>query len=536
MRCAIFLCLLPGMALAEDFTLTAPATGAVIYPQGATVTRAASVQVPQGTHRLMVPMTNGRMPRIAVEGAALGATQVMTRGVIDGRRLFTPAQAAAHEALLDAREAQDRAEDARIAASAALEAAEARMAFLKSVSGAQLAGLDAEAVIATAGSVAEGVVQAQGALAEARAATRDAVREVEEAARVVAQAERDFEATAAQLGPVDMLAVTVTAATAGEVALTLEDQVPDAGWSVAYDAMLEGEALSLRRNIRMYQSSGLALEDIDLTLSTASPAGQSGPSEVYPDQATIVPPPDPKERDAPAGALLRSAPEMAVAADTALAPTVLAQANLDGPVVTYSWPEPISLPAGGAEVTLTLDTLDLDARVFNRAVPRRDETAFLVAEVTNDTGEPLLSGPMQTFRDGALVGETMLPQVPAGDEAELSFGPQEHLRLEYRRLDNTTGDRGIFVTSGTRQQDLVFRVRNLSDAPEMVETIFALPFSEQQDLEITLDAAPEPDRRDLDEKRGVAQWTLDVAAGEEAEVRLDIRMEWPERQQLQWYP
>ncbi len=88
----------------------------------------------------------------------------------------------------------------------------------------------------------------------------------------------------------------------------------------------------------------------------------------------------------------------------------------------------------------------------------------------------------------------------------------------------------------TREQALEFSVENLTSEVEVVETLFALPFSEQEDLEIGAAARPAPDLIPDDDKRGVGQWNLELSAGEKASVRISVGMTWPEGFELFWRP
>ena len=534
------LCLAPP-AMAADFPVAAPAERATIFLRGAMIERIGSTELPAGNHRLLVPAMIGAqgVPRIEVAGAALGTVETLPDGITDGRRLFTPGQEAARVVWRAAQETLAEAEDARARAAAEVRAAEASLAFLRSVGGGALTGLNAESISSTTSAIAGGVAGAETARANAQSALRTAEGAVEEARLRVRQARRDLDATGPDFGPVTLLALSVRIDAPGPVTVTMREFAPIAGWSMTYDANLtEDDTVELTRKVRVNQGSGLPLSDVELTLSTAAPFARAEPSEVPPNRALIF---DSEDR----AAVSRIAPDAVLedgdagrAAELSLArpDPVVATADTDGPVVTYSYPDPVTLPVDGAEVILSLDRLTLDARVFNRAAPRYDATAFLVAGITNDTGEPLLPGPLTVFREGARIGETRLPSVPAGDDAEIGFGPQEHLRLDYVLRGNRTGDRGLIFTSGTRRQDIVLRVRNLSDAPETVETLYALPFAEEEDLEIDLSLDPQPAARDVDDLRGVARWDLDVPPGGEVEVEIGVTLQWPEGRELIWQP
>ncbi|SFJ78677.1 DUF4139 domain-containing protein [Jannaschia pohangensis] len=532
--------LMPGTLMAEDFTIPAPVLSAVVFQQGALVTRGAVLDMPAGDHRILVPATGNfdGLPRVELSGAALGAVEMVAGGVIDGRALFTADQAAAHEAWRAATEAYQVAEDERFRAAATLTAAGDRLAFLRSMTGAALTTLDPATIAATADAVADGTANAEVTRADARAALRAAERRAQDASLALQQAKQELDATGADFGPVSLVAISAILDVASEVSLTLASFTQNAGWSTEYEANLNSDdQVELSRRLVVQQGSGVPMTDIALTLSTADPFARTEPSEAFPNLAQIF---DPKKSAATSGPSMQRSvtmdAEMGAVATFAPEPMVVMAANTDGPIVTYDYPVPVSLSGNGQPVTLSLDRITLEARVFNRAIPRADETAYLVADMVNATAEPLLSGPVTLFREGARVGEARLPLMPAGGDYELAFGPQQHLRLEYRELENETGDRGIFVSSGTRTQDLVFRVRNLSASAEVVETRIALPFSEQETLEVTVTTSPNPDVRDVEDLRGVAQWTLDVAAGAEVAVEVGVDLEWPEGLDLIWQP
>lgn len=535
MRLALLLVLLPGLAAAEDFTTPAPVSDAVIYRQGIALTRYAAFDLPAGAHRILMPVASGGngTPRVSVAGAALVATGIVTDGAADGRPFFTAEQEAAYVAWRAAEAAAAQAGDARIRAAAAVRAAEDALAFLRSISGGALEQLQPDALGATATAISGGVTAAETARADAADALRAAERAQQDADLVLAQARRDLDATGADPGPVTLLALSVEVGQAGTVEIVTEEFVPDAGWSIAYDLDLGAdETVTLTRRATIRQATGLPLSGATLRLSTADPFAQTAPTEPQPDLARVIDPPPPVPPLPEARLQVES-----FAADALMAvKPVRAVADTDGPIVAYDVPAPVDVPPTGDPATVLLGDVALAARAFNRAAPRTDATAFRMAEVTNTTPEPILAGQATLLREGERVGETFLPLLPAGDETDIAFGPVEHLRLEYRALENETGEAGLILTSGTRRQDLVYRIRNLSDAPETVETLIALPFSEQEALRVDVTAEPAPDLRDVDDRRGVSQWNLVVPPRGEVGIGISVSMRWPEGQLLVWEP
>lgn len=205
-----------------------------------------------------------------------------------------------------------------------------------------------------------------------------------------------------------------------------------------------------------------------------------------------------------------------------------ANPELVGDLVVYHYPTPVSLAASEGSVRLALDKIDLVPKLEARAVPRDDATAFLIASFTNDSKEILLPGKAYLMRDGILVGSIDFAKVPPGGDAEVPFGAIEGLRLKRDMPLRAEGDRGIISTTNQVEEKAVMTVENLTDEVWPVRLLDQVPYSEQEDLEITYSADPAPTEVDVDGKRGVLGWTFDVGPGETKAVRLQHLMQWPE--------
>ncbi len=58
---------------AADFIVQAPVLAAKVYPQGATLTRALSVEMPEGLHRVLLPVPPGLNPNRPFQIGGLGS-------------------------------------------------------------------------------------------------------------------------------------------------------------------------------------------------------------------------------------------------------------------------------------------------------------------------------------------------------------------------------------------------------------------------------------------------------------------------------
>jgi uncharacterized protein (TIGR02231 family) len=203
------------------------------------------------------------------------------------------------------------------------------------------------------------------------------------------------------------------------------------------------------------------------------------------------------------------------------------EAEFSGATVTYTYPGRVDIRNGVDDLRLPLDTLELDADVWAEAAPSRDDIAYRMAEFTNTTGEILLPGQALIFADGTMIGFNNLPLLAAGADTEMGFGPLDGLRLTRATPSKSEGDVGVFSSANQLKEAAVMTVDNLTGQDWKVLLRDAIPYSEQDDLEVEFTAQPNITRRDPEGRRGILEWELDVAAGTKQEVTLDYTLTWP---------
>jgi uncharacterized protein (TIGR02231 family) len=325
-----------------------------------------------------------------------------------------------------------------------------------------------------------------------------------------------------------MLAVAITAETATEGRMTVTYTIPDAGWQPLYDLHLarDSGALRIERGALVRQSTGENWQEVALSLSTARPSEQTQPGRIWPWVPRVVDPEEirPLVRQKGGEAVMSLAAPMAEMADA-----VTADADFDGLSVTYRYPAPVDVATGADHVRLMLGTLEAEAEIVAQAVPMVDQTAYVMADFTNETGEVLLpTSEARFYLDGRYVGQRGLDLIAAGDDATLSFGSVDGLRLSRILRDRNEGDRGLIRKSNEMSETVMIEVENLTDTAWPLRVLDRVPVSEQEDLEITWSATPEPAEEDVDDQRGILAWEFDLPAGDTQTIRLDTAMQWPE--------
>lgn len=543
-RALILAALLPTPVLADDFYTSAPVASVVLYPQGAVQTHQITLDLPAGQHQIFLPMitseTQFGLPTIKlISGEVqIGALAYLPDTATDPETLYTPAQRAAHDAIESAKDAIKAHGETLTTLRDEIAALQGQLDFVTSISAPKDAA-SVEDLTAMLGLVGN---QSKDIRAQISAKTRALTDEAEHSAELDADlinAQRAFDRLSAPKENPDLLSIPVRLSTPQTVTIAINSKSYGGGWTPIYDVHLtEGDSpsLTIGRNFAIDLPREAVWDSVDLTLSTQRPSEQVEPSTPHANQASIHKPVLATRK------VQATAEMMDMAAAPVVEPELVVVEEFSGAVVdtggvavTYHYSQKVTALAGDAQI-LELDSLTLPVTPEIYAIPRRDETAFLVAQLENTTAEPFLGGAATIYRGEALIGNVQMPFLAAGDDTTLPFGPIEGIRLEHVVADNETGDRGIISTTNTREQDTSFRVTNLTGEAQKIRAFYPLTYSEQEDLEVEVTATPLPDEVNHDDKRGLSVWDLEIAPGATEEVTINTTLSWPEGYQLSWQP
>jgi hypothetical protein len=531
---ALLAILFAGSVAAETIPATSRITAVTVYAQGADVTREVTFSAPEGSHQVVVrslPVIEDGFPlRVdTAEGIALVSfaadEDLLPPAPPRDAKMLNDAEAAV--ATFEAAEAEALARIDTI--TARIEAADAKAGFLSALGSGDMAlGAptpdDLRGIVAMIGDEVVALRQdSSAAHVELRSeeAALGRLREDLNAARAVRDVLReDYDG--------QMRAVlSVVTARQGDHRVTVTYRVTEAAWGPFYDFRLDrkGGRLTIDRSVMLRQATGEDWRGVALTLSTGGRADQLSAITPYRDLRMIVD-----------EALAASDSEEGVGgfAEPVMEPEVVAEyspgagvANYLGDTVVYGFPA-VDVPTGDAALILALDRIETGATVFARATPEWSQAAYVTAMVTNTSAEMLLPGTGQMWLDGAMIGTESFVGLAPGAETELGFGPIETLQLRTETPRRSAGDRGLIARSNQIDETETLVIENTGAETWPVRLSGRVPYSEQEDLEITYTADPAPTETGVDGQRGILAWHFDIAPGERREIRVDTRLSWPE--------
>jgi uncharacterized protein (TIGR02231 family) len=522
-------------ALADTIPATSRITAVTVYPEGARLTREVTFTAPSaGAHDLLItdlPADSqpGLIQIAPGQGLQLGAFNLRADRLPPREDPLTPAQQAAKVEVERLEAAEQTAILALDAIQARVDAAEAQVRFLSSFTGALPDGATPDTIKAMAAMIGAETLAARQAALAARADLWPAQQALEDTQEALAKARAAYDALPSADMDYTALAVAITTDAAGEQSVTVTQYVNGASWRPFYDLNLTrdgGAALALGRSVLVTQYTGEDWSDVALTLSSSAPSQQAAPSTLWPDLRRIEP--EDQAEDLARKSLAASDADMPEVVMEAAPAPITAAAGVEGDTVVYTYPNPVTVASGAEDLRLSLDTLAFTPVVKAVAVPRMDRTAFVMASFTNASDEPLLPGEAMLFREGVLVGTTFLDMIAPGVETDVAFGALETLRIKREMPRAAEGETGVFTTSNERTESAVITVENTGDEGWPIRLLDQVPYTEQDDLEVSVNATPAPAEVDVDGQRGILAWEFDLAAGGKQTITLEHSLKWPE--------
>jgi uncharacterized protein (TIGR02231 family) len=520
-------------AQAAELAATSAVDAVTVYPDGASVTRLITLDLPSGDSTLVAkdfPLALDPSS-LRVEGEA-GAK--FTIGAIDTR----PPRAAPPVNLPELDKRIEALKDERANLGGAIHAATARRKFAERFAEASPAGLGEKGEARPLAEWRAAFAAVAEEVASADAAIRDAERKQRDIEREIARLEAD-RATK----PPNKLEVRIdlTAATAARATLRVTYAVRQARWAPLYDARLDTGSkdrkpgLELVRRAEITQATGEDWSNVALAVSTVRTARGGSAPELNSLIVRYPQPPRPLAGGVVSDAAKprsMQAPMPAPMAAEALARRADEQeaaVEVGGFQVTFRIPGRVSLGASEGAKSLRVSTATIAPDLAVRSAPVRDPSAFLEARFVQSEDAPLLPGRVSIYRDGVFVGRGHMTSASKGEPVRLGFGADDKVKIERTVVKRNEGSAGLIVTtSKTDERSFKTTVRNGHDFPIRIAIEDQLPVSENEEIQVEmLPSTTPPTATNVRDKRGVLEWAFEARPGEVKDIAFAWRVRWP---------
>lgn len=324
------------------------------------------------------------------------------------------------------------------------------------------------------------------------------------------------------------LELDVVAASAGAEELSVEYIVPNALWRPLHEARLfADDRLLMSSSAVVWQNTGEDWNNVELSFSTALSSLGVEPPRLSDDLLSAT-----KRSERVAVEARQVAVERAGLGSEGRSPppagVELPGVDDGGEVRVMKAEGPSTVPSDGRPVVVPLFRFEVQAERARVVYPELEPTVFEKVTAQNKAKVPILAGPVSLLKEHGPVGYTKTLFIAPGERFELSFGPDDEIRLRrttHEESETTRSDRFRHLTTTVDHF-----VSNLGATEKVVSVTERVPVSELDEVRVKVDAkktsgSVQPDSHGFLEWRLVLPphghgrislvWTLSTAPGVE---------------------
>lgn len=187
---------------------------------------------------------------------------------------------------------------------------------------------------------------------------------------------------------------------------------------------------------------------------------------------------------------------------------------------------PFSVPSDDADHRVAIATYQMKADYEYHAVPKLDESVYLVAQISGWEKLNLLNGESNLYFDGTYIGKSYIDVNSSKDTLSFSLGKDKKIVASRKRSEEMSKTRLL----GSRYKYEVtwdFTIRNNGGAsiPIIVKDHF--PISINDDIKVKQGSF---DGATLDEKTGILTWKFTTNKGETKQFKFDYQVDYGKTQ------
>ncbi|MEM7172698.1 MAG: mucoidy inhibitor MuiA family protein [Pseudomonadota bacterium] len=535
----------------EPLETRADIVAVTVFPSLARVTRQLQIALPEGETDLVVTdLPAGLLPdSLRIEGHSgtgltIGSVEVKQRFASDYVQAEEQRLRLALEGLLD----QRRVLEDQVAA------ARMRLSFItalgqavperenRDISQGALNPADWQAAWSALG---KGAAEAYGEIREAEIDQRALNRQIDQTQKALNQV------ATGQTAKLEA-SVRVAAADATTATLDLTYQLPGASWRPLYDARLDTQTgtLTLVQFGEVRQRSGEDWSNVKLTLSTARPSQDAQAPELTPwfldFEAALLAQEEYLSKGSRSGDAESSlfafedshAPMMESREEIPNQPASHLTADLAAAAFSarYDIPARVRVASDNAPQKFVINQRTLQADLSLRTVPKLQAKAYLTGEVVLDGGAALLPGPVAIFQDGNFIGRSHLDMVRPSETIQLSFGPDDKVKVAYRIMGGERSQEGLIDRDQRLERRFQIEVTNHHDRPYDILVLDQMPVAQDERIKVTLlsDSTPATEK-DNDGRPGVLAWENTYLPNETRVIDFGYAVTFPEDLSLQGF-
>jgi uncharacterized protein (TIGR02231 family) len=191
--------------------------------------------------------------------------------------------------------------------------------------------------------------------------------------------------------------------------------------------------------------------------------------------------------------------------------------------VSFVIDTPYDILSNGKVHSVRMKEIKLPASYRHYSVPKMEQEAFLMAEVTDYGKYNLLPGEANIIFDGMYIGKTNIIPNQTGDTLNLSMGRDKRVSIKREKVADKSGTKFL---SSYKEQTFTYETTVRNNKKEAINLMLKdqYPVSTDQEIEVTL---LKDDGAKVNTETGVLTWELKLNPGETKKIRISYKVKYP---------
>jgi uncharacterized protein (TIGR02231 family) len=341
-----------------------------------------------------------------------------------------------------------------------------------------------------------------------------------------------------KIDPAKEIVLSFSSETGGVITIRPSYLVTQASWAPMYDIKVANisQPVSIFYKAKIYQKTGSDWKDVKITISSANPSQNNNRPIMSPkfiDYITYAVRNDGYLSNAPAAMNMMQMEKKAIAEkDFKLedeSPNYQVNVNENDINVEFEIDIKQNIPSDGKEHICAIQTYNVPATYKYHAVPKLDQSAFLLAKITDYGKYNLLAGQANIFFDDMYIGQTLLNPQVSSDTLLISLGRDERIVVKRNKIVDKASKK---ILTDSQKDTYVYEIiiRNNKSTAIDIEVLDQIPISKRTEIEVEL---LEKQNAEYSEEYGKLLWNFKIKPNESQKIKLSYSVKYPKGKVVQ---
>lgn len=196
--------------------------------------------------------------------------------------------------------------------------------------------------------------------------------------------------------------------------------------------------------------------------------------------------------------------------------------------IEFEVKEAYTFPSNGKKKMINLQTREIPANYEYRAVPKIEESAFLIAQIVDWSQYDLMPGSVNLYLDNKYVGKTNLDVYYVSDTLDISLGKDKSVVIQREKVRESSG-REFIGTDRVDKREFEIKCQNNKKTPIRIVIFDQVPVSQINTITVEV---KETSGASVEERTGLMRKELRIDPGQNQSFSFRYVVKYPKGQNI----